>query len=87
MAARHKGKFVGICGELAGSRRAIPLLIGAGVRYFSMTPSRVPTQRENASSWTVDECRALLDEVLAKCHSEMDVRKYMDNVIMKHGGQ
>ena len=65
----------------------MPLLIGAGVRYFSMTPSRVPIQRENASSWTVEECRKLLDEVLSKCHSEMDVRKYMDKAIVKHGGQ
>ena len=87
MAKAYPLKFVGICGELAGSRRAMPLLIGAGIRYFSMTPSRVPIQRENASAWTVDECRRLLEEVLEKCHSEMDVRKYMDKAIIKHGGQ
>ena len=86
MAKAYPSKFVGLCGELAGSRRAIPLLIGAGVRYFSMTPSRVPIQRENVASWTVEECRTMLDDVLEKCHSEMDVRKYMDNAIMKHGG-
>jgi phosphotransferase system enzyme I (PtsI) len=85
MVAAYPSKFVGLCGELAGSRRAIPLLIGAGVRYFSMTPSRVPIQRENVSSWTVDECRKLLDKVLEKCHSEMDVRQYMDKTINKHG--
>ena len=34
-------KPVSVCGEMAGNPRYVPLLIGLGVRTFSMAPARV----------------------------------------------
>jgi len=46
-AARRAGKRVAICGELAGDRTATRLLLGMGLREFSMHPaSLLPVKRE-----------------------------------------
>lgn len=37
-AAHAHGKWVGVCGELGGDPRAIPLLVGLGVDELSMSP-------------------------------------------------
>jgi phosphoenolpyruvate-protein phosphotransferase len=39
----HKaGKWVGLCGELAGDVLAVPLLLGLGLDEFSMAPAAIP---------------------------------------------
>ena len=40
-AARKAGKPVCVCGEMAGEHRVAPLLLGMGLRSFSMLPSRL----------------------------------------------
>ena len=37
-AAHANGKWVGMCGEFAGERLAIPILLGLGLDEFSMRP-------------------------------------------------
>jgi phosphoenolpyruvate-protein kinase (PTS system EI component) len=41
-AARAHGRWVGVCGELAGDPRAAVLLAGLGVSELSMAASRIP---------------------------------------------
>ncbi len=41
-AAHRQGKWVGMCGELAGMPRAIPILLGLGLDEFSMVPRAIP---------------------------------------------
>ena len=41
-AAREHGRWVGVCGELAGEPEAAVLLAGLGVRELSMAASRIP---------------------------------------------
>lgn len=40
-AARKEGKWVGMCGEMAGDESAIPLLLGLGLHEFSMSASSI----------------------------------------------
>jgi phosphotransferase system enzyme I (PtsI) len=40
--AHSKGKWVGMCGELAGMQKAIPILLGLGLDEFSMNPRAIP---------------------------------------------
>lgn len=44
--AHNKGKWVGICGELAGDSYAIPLLIGLGLDELSMAASFIPRAKQ-----------------------------------------
>ena len=43
----HKhGKWVGVCGELAGELLAIPILLGMGLDEFSMNPQTIPDAKQ-----------------------------------------
>jgi len=44
-AGRH-GKWVGMCGEMAGDPKAIPLLVGLGLHEFSMSAASILGARE-----------------------------------------
>ncbi|MEX1029764.1 MAG: phosphoenolpyruvate--protein phosphotransferase [Paenibacillaceae bacterium] len=45
-AAKNQGKWVGMCGEMAGDSAAIPLLIGLGLHEFSMSASSILPSRQ-----------------------------------------
>jgi phosphotransferase system enzyme I (PtsI) len=45
-AAHAHGKWVGICGELAGDPQAIPVLIAMGVDELSMSPAKIPRAKQ-----------------------------------------
>ena len=40
--AKERGRWVGVCGEMAGDPLATPLLIGLGVTELSMSPPAIP---------------------------------------------
>ena len=45
-AAEAAGKWVGVCGELAGDPDAIPILVGLGVRELSMAAGSIPKAKQ-----------------------------------------
>ncbi len=45
-AASAHGKWVGVCGELAGDPAAIPILIGLGVKELSMASGSIPKAKQ-----------------------------------------
>ena len=45
-AAHAKGKWVGVCGEMAGDPRAVPLLVGLGVDELSMSAPSIPKVKQ-----------------------------------------
>ena len=45
-AAERHGRWVGVCGELAGDPEAALRLVAAGVRELSMAPGRIPAVKE-----------------------------------------
>src|SRR5699024_8016062 len=49
-AAHKEGKWAGMCGEMAGDEKAIPLLLGLGLDEFSMSASSVLKARKQISS-------------------------------------
>lgn len=44
-AGHEHGKWVGMCGELAGNPLAVPVLLGLGLDEFSMTASAIPAAK------------------------------------------
>lgn len=57
--ARHPGKCLQLCGELAGSWHYTPLLLGAGLRRLSMNPSVLPSIRDRIRSLRLSDCEEL----------------------------
>ncbi|GAB7057490.1 phosphoenolpyruvate--protein phosphotransferase [Paenibacillus sp. YK5] len=63
-AAEREGKWVGMCGEMAGDATAIPLLLGLGLHEFSMSagsilPARALIRELSQEEWAVHAGRAL----------------------------
>ncbi len=58
-AAQVAGKWVGVCGELAGDPLAVPILIGLGVRELSMASASIPQAKQIIREWTQSDAAAL----------------------------
>ncbi len=75
--AAHKyGKWVGLCGELAGEPLAIPILLGLGLDEFSMNAPAVPLAKQIMRVLDVNECKEIAKAVLA-LESPEDVKQYI----------
>ena len=75
-AAHRHGKWVGMCGELAGEPSAVPLLLGMGLDEFSMAPASVPSVKQAIRKWSLERCKEVAREALAMPGSS-DVIKYL----------
>jgi phosphoenolpyruvate-protein phosphotransferase (PTS system enzyme I) len=62
--AHAEGKWVGLCGELAGEPLATPILLGLGLDEFSMSPARVPVIKQVMRELHQDDCQRLAAKVL-----------------------
>ncbi|HJV45649.1 MAG TPA: phosphoenolpyruvate--protein phosphotransferase [Bacillota bacterium] len=63
-AANNEGKWVGMCGEMAGDRLAIPLLIGLGLHEFSMSATSILPARSQISRLSKTAMEELVQEAL-----------------------
>lgn len=64
-AARAAGKWAGVCGEMGGDPRAIPLLIGLGVTELSMAAPAIPRAKQIIRALDVSEAREKALRLLA----------------------
>ena len=62
--AHAEGKWVGLCGELAGEPLAAPILLGLGLDEFSMSPARVPIIKQVMRHLHKEACAILADDVI-----------------------
>ncbi len=56
-AARANGRWVGVCGELAGDPDAAVILAGLGVTELSMAAARIPEVKQALREVTFEEAR------------------------------
>jgi phosphoenolpyruvate-protein phosphotransferase len=63
-AAHAAGKWVGLCGELAGKPEGIPVLLGLGLDEFSMSASSVPGAKALLARLSMPEAQKLAQRVL-----------------------
>jgi len=75
---------VSLCGEVAGIPAGIPLLLGAGLRYLSMNPWRIPQARETIQKVTLDECNYLLEQA-TRYDRDQDVMLLIREFADAHG--
>jgi fructose-specific PTS system IIA-like component len=64
-AAKSAGRWIGVCGEMAGDEPNLPLLIGLGVDEISVAPGSVLSLKLAASCAEAARCRELLDRACA----------------------
>lgn len=63
-AAHDDGKWVGMCGELAGEPLAAPILLGLGLDEFSMSPPMVPIVKQILRHLNAEEMKSLAEQAL-----------------------
>lgn len=78
--AHEKGRWVGVCGELAGMRKAIPILLGLGLDEFSMVPRAIPEAKWLINKLSVNQARLIAEKALG-FGTAAEVEVYMDEVL------
>jgi multiphosphoryl transfer protein len=58
-AARAHGKWVAVCGGIAGDPQAVPILVGLGVDELSVSVPMIPAIKADIRRLRVAECRRL----------------------------
>jgi phosphoenolpyruvate-protein phosphotransferase len=81
-AAHRKGKWVGVCGELAGETLATPLLLGLQLDEFSASPKLIPELKQMIRRFSFEEAQRIAQETmqLASAH---EVREYLQTIQKK----
>jgi phosphotransferase system enzyme I (PtsI) len=67
---------VSLCGELAGDRRATALLLGLGLREFSMSPLRLPGVKHEVTQATLPASLDLAEKVMRQT-DETEIRNLL----------
>ena len=76
-AAHNEGKWVGMCGEMAGDEIAIPILIGLGLDEFSMSATSILPARSQILKLNKEELKEAAKQVLAMGTAE-EVKTYIE---------
>jgi phosphotransferase system enzyme I (PtsI) len=82
--AHRKGKWVGMCGELAGMQKAIPILLGMGLDEFSMASRSIPLAKHLMGKITDAQAAQITNHVLS-LSSAIDIEAYMKTVLAALG--
>ncbi len=76
-AANKEDIMAGMCGEAASDPLLVPVLLGFGLNEFSVSATAILATRKVMSLWTMDECKALVDEVM-QLETEAEVKDLLE---------
>ena len=62
--AHARGRWVGVCGALAGDTEAIPILLGLGVDELSVPVPAIPAVKAQIRTLSLQDCRAKAEAAL-----------------------
>jgi len=79
-ACNAAGKPCTLCGEMASAPRAFVLLVGMGLRSFSLSPAFIPSIKDLTSHLTVARAEDILNRAL-KLKTTGDVSRYLGKEI------
>ncbi len=79
-ACNHAGKPVTLCGEMAGRPKTFLLLLGMGLRRFSMSPSFIPSIKQLASQVTIPQAESFY-QAASRFRTTAEVKRYMSRVL------
>jgi phosphotransferase system enzyme I (PtsI) len=75
-AAQRAKIEVSLCGEMGGEPEFAMLLVGLGLRTFSITPPAIPEVKKIIRSVSLDQCRRVARKA-ATFDSEREVLNYL----------
>lgn len=79
-AGHAKGKWVGMCGELAGMTKAIPILLGFGLDEFSMNPRAIPEAKNLIGKLTDEKAREIAGQALS-LRTAAEIENYTTGIL------
>ena len=82
--AHKHGKWVGLCGELAGEESALPLLLGLGFDELSIGPMGVPRMKARLRALRKSDCTTLVEESL-RARSSADIESLLQGFLGRPG--
>ncbi|MCL2214530.1 MAG: phosphoenolpyruvate--protein phosphotransferase [Treponema sp.] len=74
------GKPISFCGELGSDPKAVPALIGLGMRKLSMNATSVPAVKRTIASLTVKKAEEIAAKVL-KLSTASEIEKYLSGAL------
>jgi phosphotransferase system enzyme I (PtsI) len=80
-AAHNQGKWVGMCGEMAGDKWAIPILLGLGLDEFSMSATSILPARSQISRLSKEETTSHIESILNMETAE-EVKQYVEEIFL-----
>ncbi len=80
--AHKNGKWVGMCGAMAGEPYAVPILLGLGLDEFSMSATQILKARKVVTSLSYEEMQKLAEHCL-NLDSAAEVLDYVKSVVDK----
>ena len=81
-AAQKSGKWVGMCGEMAGDPLATPLLVGLGLTELSMSARSVPVVKNLVRQLTVEQAKEWAEQILT-LRTTADIKKKLEKIAEK----
>jgi len=84
VAAHAQDTWVGMCGELAGMKKAIPILLGLELDEFSMVARAIPEAKWLISQLTGERAKEIADKALS-LGTAAEVEDYMRGVLEELG--
>jgi fructose-specific PTS system IIA-like component len=75
--ARAAGRWVGLCGEMGGHARFLPLMVGLGLDEVSLAPAEIPTIRALVADLSAAGCAALVERAAGAATSR-EVAQLLD---------
>jgi phosphotransferase system enzyme I (PtsI) len=82
-AGRGKGIPVNLCGQMSGSSTYTMLLLGLGLRHFSVTPAAIPEIKKICRSVSIEECEAVAHHAMSM-ENARDIKSYLRGELKKH---
>lgn len=79
--AHKEGKWVGMCGEMAGDTRLTPVLLGFGLDEFSMSPSSILKVRKCITNFEYTKVKEVSDHIL-KLGTAREIENYIKENIL-----
>jgi phosphoenolpyruvate-protein kinase (PTS system EI component) len=78
--AHGNGKWVGLCGEMAGDPTATAFLLGVGLDEFSMAPTSIPVVKQVIRGLEKKHCSQIAAQAL-ELPSTIEVKDFLKSVL------